>query len=362
MSVFATRRAALIESLSEDAFVALNLEHSDPSTLRYLTGFTGEGALLVCSSEALLLTDSRYTEQAERETEGLTIQEGRGWPITGLSAVLKERDYDQIACPASRVYHDWVEAMAKGEGFTLVPIKDPVAALRRIKSEDEISKLRAAAKIADRALEQLAGEIKVGMTEVEIALRLEWLIRTDGAEGLAFDVNASTGPNSALNHYSPVLGNRTLAKGDLLLFDFGACVDGYRSDITRTFSVGPASDQAKEIYDVVLRANMAAIDATRAGRTGIEIDAIARQSITEAGYGDKFGHGLGHGIGLEVHEAPGLSPVSKDVLEPGMVVTIEPGVYLSGFGGVRIEDDVVVTKDGCDILTAFPKDRLIEVG
>ena len=179
MSVFARRRATLIERLSEDAFVALNLEHSDPSTLRYLTGFTGEGALLLSASETLLLTDSRYTEQAERETEGVTIQEGRGWPITGLSAVLKERDYAQVACPASRVYHDWVEAMTKADGFTLVPIKDPVAALRCIKSEDEIAKLRAAAGIADRALERLADEIKAGMTEVDVALRLEWLIRTD---------------------------------------------------------------------------------------------------------------------------------------------------------------------------------------
>lgn len=362
MSTFSSRRAALVENLSQDAFLALNLEHSDPSTLRYLTGFTGEGLLLLSASEALLLTDSRYTEQAGQETEGLNIVEGRGWPTTGTLAILKDRSYKQIACPASRVYHNWVETMSRADGFTLVPIKDPVAALRLFKTEDEVAKLKQAAQIADRALDQLASEIKIGMTEVEVAMRLEWLIRTDGAESLAFDVNASAGPNSALNHYSPVMGNRTLASGDLLLFDFGACVDGYRSDITRTFSVGPASDQAREIYDVVLRANVAAIEATKAGKTGIEIDAVARNLITDAGYGDKFGHGLGHGIGLEVHEAPGLSPMSKDTLQPGMAVTIEPGVYISGFGGVRIEDDVVVTPDGCDILTAFPKDTLIEVG
>ncbi|MBU0596152.1 M24 family metallopeptidase, partial [Candidatus Bipolaricaulota bacterium] len=148
----------------------------------------------------------------------------------------------------------------------------------------------------------------------------------------------------------------------LLLFDLGACVRGYRSDITRTFSVGPATDKTKEIYDIVLRANLAAIGTIKSGKTGVEVDAVARALIVETGYGEQFGHGLGHGIGLEVHEAPGLSPLSTSTLKEGMVVTIEPGIYLTGFGGVRIEDDAVITADGCEIITAFPKDELIEVG
>jgi Xaa-Pro aminopeptidase len=200
------------------------------------------------------------------------------------------------------------------------------------------------------------------MNEAEIALQLEMLIRRSDAEGLAFSINVSSGANTALNHYSPFHKAATLKAGDLLLFDFGANVNGYRSDITRTFVVGDASAKAQAIYDVVLQANQSAIAAIRAGMTGIEADAVARDLIKQAGYGDNFGHGLGHGIGLEVHEAPSLSPLSKDTLETGMVVTVEPGIYFTGFGGVRIEDDIVVTESGCEILTAFPKEELISVG
>ena len=359
---FAGRRRALVDRLPEDAFVALNVEGSDPASLRYLTGFTGEGALILVASNALLLTDSRYTAQARQEAPGLPVQEGRSWAKTGLAEALREKGIERVSCSSDRVSHHWVETMRKLDGFTLLPIQDPVAVLRRTKSSDEIAKLKRAAEIADAALTRLVEEIRIGMTEAEVALRLEWLIRTSDAEGVAFEVNASAGPNSALNHYRPSLGNRTLADGDLLLFDFGACVDGFRSDLTRTFSVGEATDRSKEIYDIVLRANLAAIDAVRAGMTGVEADAVARELIAAAGYADHFGHGLGHGIGLDVHEPPGLSPKSEDVLETGMVVTIEPGVYILGVGGVRIEDDVVVTEGGCKVITAFPKDRLIEVG
>jgi len=362
MTDFADRRRTLVDHLSEDAFVALNIEGSDPASLRYLTGFTGEGALILTASDTLLLTDSRYTAQAQQETRGLPIQEGRGWAKTGLAEALRAKGIERVSCSSDRVSHHWVETTRNLGGFTLLPIQDPVAELRRTKSSDEIAKLKRAAEISDAALTRLVEEIRIGMTEAEVALRLEWLIRTTDAEGVAFEFNASAGPNSALNHYRPSLGNRTLQDGDLLLFDFGACVDGYRSDLTRTFSVGAATDRSKEIYDVVLRANLAAIDAVHAGMTGVEADAVAREVIAAAGYADHFGHGLGHGIGLEVHESPSLSTQSKDILVTGMVVTIEPGVYIPGVGGVRIEDDVVITEGGCKVITAFPKDLLLEVG
>ena len=358
----AVQRQRLLETVATDVFIAVNLEGSDPVSLRYLTGFTGEGALILSPSHALLLTDSRYTEQANQETEGIQIEEGRDWNVKGLFEGLTKRNLKTVTFSSARASVYWYEELGKLGILELNPQRDPVAQLRRVKSDEELNHLRAAAKIADAALSKLVPWIKAGMSEAEIALQLEMLIRRSDAEGLAFDINVSTGPNTALNHYSPFHHPTALKSSDLLLFDFGANVQGYRSDITRTFVVGEASDKARKIYETVLKANCLAIDAIQAGMTGIDADAVAREFIAEAGFGENFGHGLGHGIGLEVHELPSLSPRSKDTLETGMVVTVEPGIYFTGFGGVRIEDDVVITDTGCEIITAFPKEELISVG
>jgi len=362
MTEYAGRRRAVMESVDEEAFIAINLEGSDPASIRYLTGFTGEGALILTDTKDLLLTDSRYTEQAKRETVDLKIEESRTWTGEGLIDLLADIRVSRVGVASKRISHHFFESLGKSGKVTPVAMSDPVAQLRKIKSPEEIASLTEAARIAENALERLLGEIRIGMNEAEIALRLEWLIREGEAEGVAFPFNVSAGENTALNHYNPVTGRRTLRSGNLLLFDFGACVNGYRSDITRTFSVGKATEEGKKIYKAVLEANLAAIAQAKAGRTGVEIDRVARDSIASAGHVDHFGHGLGHGIGLEVHEAPFLSPRSKDTLESGMTVTIEPGIYIPGFGGVRIEDDVVITAEGCEVITAFPKDRLIEVG
>jgi Xaa-Pro aminopeptidase len=363
MADYAARRRKLSERIEQDAFIAYNYENSDRATLRFLTGFTGEGVLIVRDEETLLLTDSRYTEQAQGEAPGITIEETRMWTGKGAAEALDALGVKNAGFSARRSAHSWVETMGKEANAELVSLKDPVAELRRVKDQEEISALRRAAAIADEALSKLVGEIRVGMTEAEVALRLEWLIRTHPeAEHIAFELNVSAGPNTALNHYDPFLDPQPLKPGDLLLFDFGASVDGYRSDITRTFSVGNAHEKSKEIYALVLEANQAAIAAAQPGMSGVELDAVARDVIVAAEHGERFGHGLGHGIGLEVHEAPSLSPRSEDTLEAGMVATIEPGVYIPGFGGVRIEDDVVFTDGGCDVITASPKDRLIEVG
>jgi len=363
MADHADRRRRLVATLEEDAFIAYNLENSDQASIRYLTGFTGEGALIVTGGETVLLTDSRYTEQADREADGIEVEETRSWPSKGLAAALDAHGLDRAAFAANRVSHRWVETVRGVWEGELVSKADPVEALRRKKAPDEIQSLKAAARIADEALTRLVDEIRIGMTEAEVALRLEWLIReSPHAEQIAFEINVSAGPNAALNHYNPFRRPAPLRSHDLLLFDFGACVDGYRSDMTRTFSVGTPSERAKSIYAIVLQANLAGIEAAKAGETGIAVDAAARDLITAKGYGDLFGHGLGHGIGLEIHEAPRLSPQSEDTLEVGMVATIEPGIYVPGFGGVRIEDDVVIEKESCEVITAFPKDRLIEVG
>jgi len=362
MSETVQRRERLLEGLDTDAFIAVNLEGSDPVTLRYLTGFTGEGALVVSHDDCVLLTDSRYTEQARGETDGIAIEEGRQWNVNGLAAALQTREIARATFSSARVSVYWLQQFKEISTLELVSQRDPVAALRRTKNAEEVAHLKAAAAIADQALTDLLPEIRVGMLESQIALRLEMLLRSGEAEGIAFDFNVSTGANTALNHYNPFHHPAALAPGDLLLFDFGANVRGYRSDITRTFVVGRPSSRAQEIYDLVLQANQRAIAGIRAGMTGVEADAIARNVIAEAGHGDAFGHGLGHGIGLEIHEAPGLSPLSKDTLEAGMVATVEPGIYYAGFGGVRIEDDVVIAEDGCEVITAFPKEELISVG
>jgi len=362
MTDYALRQHRLLETVTTDAFIAVNLEGSDPVSIRYLTGFTGEGSLILSPSHAVLLTDSRYTEQANREIEDIQIEEGRAWNVKGLFEGLTKRTLKTVTFASARASVYWHEELGKLGALVLNPQRDPVAQLRRVKSDEELDHLRAAARIADSALSELVPWIKVGMNEAEIALQLEMLIRRSDAEGVAFDVNVSTGPNTALNHYSPSHCAAALKPGDLLLFDFGANVQGYRSDITRTFVVGEATDKARGIYNTVLKANCMAIDAIHAGMTGIDADAIARNFITEAGFGENFGHGLGHGIGLEVHEVPGLSPLSKDTLETGMVVTVEPGIYFAGLGGVRIEDDVVITDTGCEIITSFPKEELISVG
>ncbi len=363
MADYPSRQRALLELIGGNGFVAVNHEGSDPATIRYLAGFTGEGALLLWDDGALLLTDSRYTEQARRETRELIIEETRPWRSQAIAEALVARRIEHLVFSSDRVSHRWFEEMRDlADDCVLDGQPDPVSPLRRTKSPEEIDHLRRAARIADEALEALLPRLRVGMTEAEVALELELLIRRADTEGVAFVVNASAGPNTALNHYHPALDPRPIADGDLLLLDFGACCGGYRSDTTRTFSVGAVHPRAKEIYGIVLEANNAAIAAARSGEPASAVDAVARDLIAEAGYGDAFGHGLGHGIGLEVHEAPALTPRHHDPLQPGMTVTIEPGIYLPGFGGVRIEDDVVITADGAEVITGFPKSELLEVG
>jgi len=362
---YGKRWESLIKGIDAPMFVAVNYEGSDKVSLRYLTGFTGEGSLLLTAERgAVLLTDSRYVEQAQRETAeaGVEVRELVTWLNSGLVEEIASSGACCAAFASARVTHRWVEQLEAKLEARLVSLPDPLSAQRAVKLPDEVALLRRAAEITDQALEQLLSEIRVGMTEIEVALRLEILIREAGAESVAFESNVSCGPNTALNHYNPALHPQSLKRGDLLLFDIGACYQGYRSDMTRTFCVGEADKRAREIYDLVLQANLAGIAAVREGADGIQVDKAARDVIVAAGHGEHFGHGLGHGIGMEVHEAPRLSQKSKDTLRAGMVVTVEPGVYLSGYGGVRIEDDVVVTRDGCEIITGFAKEELLVVG
>ena len=350
----------MLSDLDAGAFLIVNLEGSDLVSQRYLTGFTGEGALLLSERGSLLLTDSRYTEQARREVPGLALKEVKGKYVAAVATAINELRVSRVAFAAKRMSHYWVQRLDEQAGAEMIALDDPVGGLRRVKHPEEMERIRRATKLAEAALTELLPKIEAGQSEQELALELELIMRRNGAEKAAFDLIVASGENSAHPHHRPQ--KRRLQKGDLLLFDIGAQVDGYCCDLTRVFAVGEVPVRTLEIYDLVLRANRAGVAAVKAGASGKAVDAVARQVIDEGGHKEHFGHGVGHGVGLEVHEAPSLSSVSEDTLETGMVVTVEPGVYLPGFGGTRIEDLVVVTKDGCEVLTSFPRDRLTEVG
>jgi Xaa-Pro aminopeptidase len=327
------------------------------TNIRYLTGFTGTNGACICGPETrLFLTDFRYTERAAAEVEGweaITVSDdwlggiaahlsGRvGFEDDHVSVRLLERLRGKLA--------DGVEAVAAGGA---------VEKLRRVKDEGELAAIAAASELADAVWTWSLDCGLGGRSEREVARAAEARIRELGGDP-SFPAIVAAGPNGALPHAEP--GEREIANGDLVVFDMGAKLDGYCSDGTRTFAVGEPGERGREVYETVLAAQAAALGAVAAGIGGEALDAVAREAIAAAGHGERFGHGLGHGVGLEVHEAPRVSPRSEDVLAAGEVVTIEPGIYLPGELGVRIEDFVVVTEDGCRNLSGLPKElQLVE--
>ena len=348
--------------------------------MRWLTGFSlaeGEekvaghsGQFLAGADRVTMVTDSRYTVQARREAPDATVDEigydlAAAWPR--LVAAVGAR---RVAVEAAAVSHaQWGRLAAAAPDVELVPVDGWIEAMRAEKTPDEIERIAAACAVADRALAALLPEIRAGVTEHDLALRLEWLIRTGGAEALAFDVACLAGPEAALPHGSP--GDRPVLDGAVLLFDFGAQVEGYRSDMTRTLFVGEPADRDLRVYDLVRRAQQAAIDAldarVREGSVpdGRELDAVARAVIDEAGIWPAYGHGLGHGIGLATHEAPSLSRSAPETPLPSPTVfSVEPGIYLEGETGVRIEDLVHLDADRgiVELLTRFPRDVMVLAG
>jgi Xaa-Pro aminopeptidase len=321
----------------------------------YLCGFESSNAALLVEPKgaATLYTDFRYAEAA-RAVPGVDVQITKRTLMADLASRLKGRvQVEADVLP----YLEW-ERLTSG-GLKVVPTQGLVAALRAVKDEEEIAKIRRACRIADRAFEALTAETFVGRTEKEIAWRLRELLHAHGADEQSFDTIVASGPRGAMPHAHPT--DNIVETRTLVTVDFGARVDGYCSDCTRTVSTGGLPDRLREIYDVCLRAQERACREIRDGVSGVEADALAREPIAEAGYGDAFGHGLGHGVGLMVHEAPRLSTESTDTLAVGHVFSIEPGIYLPGEGGVRIEDLAVLRESGPELLTSFPK-RLIEVG
>ena len=331
---------------------------SDLLNVQWLTGFTGSsGYALVTTREAVFLTDSRYTIQANEEVKGFEVV----WfqrPKTFeefLSEQCARVGVGSLAFETSVSYATWQAWTEK------VPVKwtaspDVLKPLRMVKTAEEVAKIKAACAITDACLEHLVRMMQPGVSEYDIQLDLEFFLRRQGAE-IAFDPIVVSGANSARPHGSAT--EKTLEVGDFVTLDLGAKKDGYCSDITRTFVIGEASDRHREVYGQVLKAQLAAVEAVRAGVSAFEPDRLAREILDEKGLAKHFGHGLGHGLGRAVHDYGALSPASKDTIEVGQVWTIEPGVYIEGFGGVRIEDDVHVTPNGAEVLTHFPKELMV---
>ena len=355
------RLAALADGISAAHLDGLLV--TGAANVRYLSGFSGSsGLLFVTRRETLLVTDFRYQTQAADEVGDLArivIEPQSLW--TGLWQNLAQLNYVEVAGfeSAHLVHRDFQRLLEAGSRWQWRPTLDLVEVLRERKDENEVASIRAAVAAAERALELTVSRIGAGMTELEVAGILESALRQAGSDGFPFPSIVASGPNAALPHARPTA--RPLGKGDFLLLDFGARVSGYCSDITRTFVVGRSSAEQREVYDVVRLANERAVSAVRPGMSGRDADGVARGYIQDRGFGDLFGHSLGHGIGLEVHEAPRLAKTAEGPLVEGAVVTVEPGIYRPGWGGVRIEDDVHLGAGGTQVLTRFTRE-LIEIG
>ncbi|OGP55124.1 MAG: hypothetical protein A2Y65_09975 [Deltaproteobacteria bacterium RBG_13_52_11] len=329
-----------------------------PENIRYLTGFSGsEGYLLARKDDNLLMVDSRYTAQAQEETRGcrIALLEKK---VKGLMEHISPLGLRRLGFEAQGIsvalFEQLQEAM---KGLELVPVKEELERLRGCKAREEITAIQGAIAIAEGAWKEVVEMARPGVREDEVAVELEYSMRRGGGEGMAFDCIVASGPRSALPHAKPT--SQSLKEGDLLLFDFGSRYEGYCSDESCTVVLGRATKEQQRIYSIVKDAHDRAIEHVKPGMKLSEIDAAARGHISKAGHGAHFGHGTGHGVGLAVHEWPGVGKDSRDRAEAGMIFTIEPGIYIPGWGGVRIEDMVLVTHDGCEVLTTISKDLMV---
>ncbi|MCI0335224.1 MAG: Xaa-Pro peptidase family protein [Planctomycetes bacterium] len=355
MSSFDARRKklrTLVRQAEADALLVTNF-----TNVTYLTGFTGDDSYLLATlDDEKLVTDPRYTTQLEEECPGLAL-EIRPPGVTMLKAVtkvVKRAKIERLGIEGSSATVSLQQSLAKAlPNVKIVVTENLVERLRIVKDKDEVDATRVACQQARRAFDVVRASLTPSMTELDVAAELEYQARRFGAKSLSFPAIVAVGPRAALPHARPT--SRRLSEGDFALIDWGVNSGLYMSDLTRIIVTGKISPKLRKIYGVVLKAQLAAIDAIRPGMTGEQVDRVARRIITRSGLGKLFGHGLGHGTGLEIHEAPRLAVGQKTKLRPGMIVTVEPGVYVPGWGGVRIEDDVLVTRTGSEVLSDVPK-------
>lgn len=336
---------------------------TNPFNIRYVSGFTGSaGLLLVLPDELLLVTDGRYELQSAEElaAAGVEARIHIGRLAAQQEAIsTASHGIGKIGLEAGHV--SWARQRAMAEGWfpaaELIATEGLVEGVRRVKDPGELARLGEAARIADEALGRVLHLLADGVSEVDMAIALDFEMRRLGAEGPSFETIVASGRNGAKPHARP--SPRRIGSGELVVIDFGALVDGYHSDMTRTFCVGEPDAMAARMFEVVAASQRAGVAAVRAGVAAADVDRTCRDLIAEAGWAAAFGHGTGHGVGLEIHEAPAVGTTSTDTLDAGAVVTVEPGVYLPDHGGVRIEDTLVVTTDGSVALTSFPKDLVV---
>ncbi len=355
-----SRIAQLREVMSRigvDAFLI-----SQPESRRYLSGFTGHdhppmdsaGFLFITGSEAILLTDGRTVEQAEKEAPYFEIRRMDVRLPSELERFVPQMGLSRVAFEGNHLTYRLYDEVSRAIGeATIVPTYDVLDHIRAIKGPGELEAIREAVAIADRAFAHILTIVTPGMTERQLVWEMEAFLRKNGSEGVAFDTIVASGPNASMPHHVP--GDRPLQAGEPIIIDWGARVRGYCSDITRTIVLGEADEKLKRVYNTVLEGQEKAEARIRAGITGAKADGIARKVIEDAGFGDAFGHGLGHGVGLAIHESPRVGKASQDVLEDGMVFSVEPGIYLPGWGGVRIEDLATLRGGKVIVLTRSPK-------
>ena len=342
-----------LQDLDVDALIFLDIKN-----IRYLTGFTGsDGALMIGEKQRLLLVDGRYTNQAKKEVRGIEVVEYRE-KTDGIEAVLSDGGIKYVGFESTAMsVNTYLKLKEKLSAVALHPMAEEINAIRAIKDEEEIACIRMAAEISFQAFTAVCNLIKPGVKEKDIAIELEFRIKKCGAETVSFPTIVATGANSAQPHAAP--GSREIEYGDIVMIDYGAVYNGYHSDETCTFIVGRVDKKQEEVYLLVKKAHDRALEAIKTGTQCREIDRIARSCIEDKNLGKFFTHGTGHGVGLDVHEAPRIADKSINILETGMVVTIEPGVYIPDLWGIRIEDMVLVKEEGSEVLTKVPKNLTI---
>jgi Xaa-Pro aminopeptidase len=331
---------------------------TSPFNRRYISNFTGTaGVVLISAEKAQFITDFRYIEQASKQCQGFDIIKLAGTIPEEVAAQVKKLGIKKLGFEEDFLTYSSFKVYDKEIDAELVPISGIIENLRLIKTDAELKILKVAADIADAAFKHILDFLRPGKTELEISNELEFFMRRAGATSSSFDTIVASGHRSALPH--GVASDKVIEAGDIVTMDYGCYYNGYVSDITRTVAVGEPDTKLKEIYEIVLEAQLRGMAGIKPGMTGKQADAVTRDYITEKGYGEYFGHSTGHGIGLEIHEGPALSMKSDVILEPGMVVTCEPGIYIPGLGGVRIEDDTLITKDHNEALTHSTKELII---
>jgi Xaa-Pro aminopeptidase len=352
------RRGKLARTLGKEGVDAFLITH--PVNVTYLTGFSGESSYLIVEKKgAILVSDARFTEQIAEECAGIDthIRPPARNIHQATAEVIQKRGLSNVGFESNHMTVADLETMSDlAKAVCWKPGRDRVEQLRAVKDPSEVTQIREAIDIAERAYTMLLAVMREVDSEKDLSDQLEYYIRRAGGKCTSFPSILAVGERAALPHAPPT--DRSVGDAGLLLIDWGASGRFYKSDLTRVLATRKISPKLEKVYGVVLKAQKRALAAIRPGAKACDIDAEARTTINEAGFGKFFGHGLGHGIGLQVHEAPSLRQKSETILEPGMVVTVEPGIYLPGWGGVRIEDDVLVTPDGCEVLTRVPKDPL----